>query len=222
MIISLIGMSNSGKTYWSKKLEAIGFKLFSCDDYIRIKLGTVLKHFGFSGFSDVARWMGQPFDKQYLETSKKYLEFERESLDIILRHLEFGTRYQNIVVDTTGSIIYTGNDIIEELSKLTTIIYLDTPITVRQEMCKLYFQNPKPVLWGDMYKKRNGESDEKALKRCYPDLLNFRSKKYKKYAHITLDYFLIRQPGITTDDFLRLLQGNYDFISEYQRESQTL
>ena len=34
MKLSLIGMSNSGKSYWSKKLEDYGFKRFSSDDYI--------------------------------------------------------------------------------------------------------------------------------------------------------------------------------------------
>lgn len=222
MIISLIGMSNCGKTFWSRKLEALGFKRFSCDDYIEKRLEMVLKNSGFSGISDVAKWMGQPYDKQYMETSKKYLELERESLDYILRYPNSGLRYYNIVIDTTGSIIYTGRNIMEELSQLTTIVYLDTPITVRGEMCQLYFQNPKPVIWGDSYKKTYGESAFKALKRCYPDLLEYRCKKYKEYAHITLDYFLLRKPGLTTDDFLRLLQGDDEFISEYQGRPQTL
>jgi len=43
MTISLVGMSGTGKTYWSKQLESKGFKRFCCDDLIGEKLGTVLK-----------------------------------------------------------------------------------------------------------------------------------------------------------------------------------
>ena len=38
MKISIVGMSGSGKTYWSKKLESEGFKRFCCDDLIEEKL----------------------------------------------------------------------------------------------------------------------------------------------------------------------------------------
>lgn len=199
-------MSNSGKSHWAQKLESIGFKRFSCDEIIEKKLAKELKVLGFSGINDLARWMGQPYEKKYSENSQKYLELERESLEIITKHLKSGARYQNIVVDTTGSIIYVGGNIVEELSKLTTIIYFDTPITVRQEMCQLYFQNPKPVIWGDNFKRSYGESSLNALKRCYPDLLEYRCKKYREYAHITVDYLLLRKSGITTDDFLSLLE----------------
>lgn len=222
MIISLIGMSNSGKTHWAKQLKSVGFKLFSCDDYIEKRLKIILKNFGFHGTEGVAKWMGQPFDKQYPQTSKQYLELERESLDDIIQHLQHRRDYQNIVVDTTGSIAHIEGKIIDKLAKFTTIVYLDTPAKIRHQMCELYFKNPKPVVWGDNYKRIYGESPLNSLKRCYPNLLEYRCKKYKEYAHITLDYFLLRKPGFMTEDFVELLQENYDFISEYQRQFQTL
>jgi len=208
MIISLIGMSNSGKTYWSKKLESYGFKLFSCDDYIENRLETVLKSLGLHGTDGMAKWMGQPFDKQYPQTSKQYLELERESLDNIIQYLQHRKDYKNIVVDTTGSIVHIGGKIVDELAKLTTIIYLDTPAEIRHWMCELYFKNPKPVIWGDHYKIAYGESQLDALKRCYPNLLEYRCRKYREYAHMTLDYFLLRKAGFTTKNFLELLQQN--------------
>ena len=66
-------MSGSGKSYWSKKLQAKGFKRFCCDDLIEKKLENELKKLGYSGIQDVAKWMGQPFDTQYLRSSKEYL-----------------------------------------------------------------------------------------------------------------------------------------------------
>lgn len=222
MTITLIGMSNCGKSYWSRKLEEAGFIRFSCDDFIEKKLEKELKRLGFSGVNDVAKWMGQPYEERYSQTSKKYLAFESDSLEEIIYNLEHAYPDQNYVVDTTGSVIYTNDKIMEQLSKLTTIIYLETPLSVRQEMCELYFRNPKPVIWGESFKKFRGEENKVALKRCYPTFLDYRCKKYKKHTQITLDYFLLRSPGFTINNFLGYIQRNYDSISEYQRIPQTL
>lgn len=208
MIISLIGMSNSGKTYWAKKLETIGFLRLSCDDYIEKKLDKELKTMGYSGIHDVSKWMGQPYEEKYLQTSKKYLDFEIESLCEIIRKLKSGSIGQNIVVDTTGSVIYTGDKIMEELARLSKILYLDTPPEIKKKMYEIYFRNPKPVIWGDSFKRTNGESDLEVLKICYPNLLEFRSNKYKKYANITLNYFLLRKRNLTANDFLKFIQNN--------------
>lgn len=205
MIISLIGMSNSGKTYWAKKLEKVGFYRFSCDDFIKQKLEKELRNLGFSGIRDVAKWLGQPYQKQYFPNSKKYLDFEIESLKEIMGKVKKGVISENTVIDTTGSVIYSGNKIMEDLAKSSIILYLDTPSSIKQRMCELYFQSPKPVIWGDSFKKINGESDLETLKLCYPNLLEYRNRKYKRYAKIILDYFLLRKPNFSANDFLTLI-----------------
>lgn len=216
MILTLIGMSNCGKTYWSKKLEEIGFTRFSCDDLIESKLEKELKNLGYSGIADVAKWMGQPFESQYRETSKKYLAFEKESLSGIIQILSKKSVYENIVVDSTGSVIYAGDKIMEHLRSLSIIVYLDTPEEVIRDLGRIFFKNPKPVIWGDKYIKREKESDAEALKRCYPSLLNYRCKEYRKYAYIELNYFLLRKPNFTVDDFLMMVQKN-DSLYKHQR-----
>ncbi len=205
MILTLIGMSNCGKTYWSKKLEGAGFKRFGCDDIIEKKLEVELKKLGYLGINDVAKWMGQPFDKQYPATSNKYLEFEKESLKGIIRTITKRKTHDNIVIDTTGSVIYTGKKIIEQLRKYSVVVYLDTPKLILKTMNELYFKNPKPVYWGDSYKHLNGESDIESLKRCYPYLLEFRDKNYRKYSHIILDYISHHDPSLTPADFLKIV-----------------
>lgn len=207
MKLSLIGMSNSGKTYWAKKLEEKGFLRFSCDDFIGKKLQKELTAKGYSGIHDVARWMGQPYESQYKQTAAKYLSFEIETMNTILHMLKSKwTKEENIVIDTTGSVIYTSKRIMMELKKSTTIVYLHTPHCVKKEMYLSYLKNPKPVIWGESFKKRNGESDEQALIRCYPQLLSYRLKQYKKYAHIVLDYFLARESSFTMIDLLNLMK----------------
>lgn len=197
MNISLIGMSNVGKTYWAKKLEKKEFLRYSCDEYIANKLG-------HSGIEYVSEWLGQPYDSQYKGASKKYLEFEKESLREILMNLN-KLNGQNMVIDTTGSVIYTGDKIMQSLNKLTKVIYLDIPDVIKHQMYSSYLENPKPVIWGDNFKKINSESNKEALARCYQILLDYRIKEYKKYAHVSLNYFLLRQKDFTSDNFLNLL-----------------
>lgn len=207
MRLTIIGMSNAGKTYWSMKLVSTGFRRFGVDEMIKEKLEEELKDTGFSGIEDVAKWMGQPYDERYPDTSKKYLDAETEAVKEILQQLENNSSSkENVVIDTTGSIIYTGDQIMKELAELTTVVHLHTPKSVQQKMYEAYLTNPKPVIWGSSFNVLNGESHHEALRRCYPKLLDFRTKRYPKYAHVTLDYFLLRQPDFTVWNFLQLIK----------------
>lgn len=203
MKISLIGMSGSGKSYWSKQIQGKGFKRFCIDDLIEEKLGDELKHLGYNGINDVSKWMGQPFDQQYPQASKRYLDFEQEVTEEILTVIEKTKNHKNIVIDTTGSVIYLDKEILQKLSTLTTVVYLETPASIQQKMYQLYIKEPKPVIWGDSFNKKPHEKNIEALKRCYPELLAFRTKKYEKLADVTLDYFEVREPGFTLDTFLK-------------------
>lgn len=201
MIITLIGMSGTGKSHWSKKLEKKGFVRYCCDDLIEELLGNDLKKLGYSGIADVSKWMGQPYDKQYSKTSRAYLEREIQVTKRFLREVKKNKK-KDIVIDTTGSVIYTGEDILKLLAELTRVIYLETPQSVQDDMFQLYIKDPKPVIWGGVFTKKRGESDRDALARCYPKLLKTRSQKYKKMAHKKLDYHALRTPKYTVTDFL--------------------
>jgi len=188
MRITLIGMSGAGKTYWSKKLEEKGFKRFCCDDLIEGKLGRELQSYGFrGGIKDVAKWMGQPFDEQYNQTNKKYLAFEEQVLENVLNTVEKNF-YEDIVIDTTGSIVYLSNKALKRLSALTKIIYLDLSNEIKKQMYQQYIKDPKPVIWGKSFYRRNGETNLEALQRCYPELLKYRSNLYENLADMILGY----------------------------------
>lgn len=197
-------MSGSGKTHWSKKLERKSFKRFCCDDLIEKKLSKELKVLGYSGIQDVAKWMGQPYDIQYEETSKKYLRVEKEAVKKILEVINNSKSLydKNIVIDTTGSLIYIEKDILEKLSKITKVVYLEVPNYVKEEMYQTYLKDPKPVIWGDSFYKVRGESNMEALRERYSELLRFRSKRYERLADITLNYFALHSPKYTINDFL--------------------
>lgn len=204
MHISLIGMSNSGKTYWSQKLETAGFKRYSSDDYIEEKLGEELKKLGYSGIADVSKWLGQPYEESHARNSKTYLSYEIESLQYFISQIT--NQDDNVVIDTTGSVIYTG-DVLKKLKKSTKIVYLDTPAKVQKQMYESYIKNPKPVLWQGSFYKLKGESDMEALSRCYPEFLRYRTTKYRSLANITFDYHLLRDKDLTTENFISLLQS---------------
>ena len=57
--LSLIGMAGIGKYYWSKKLEAEGFRRFCCDDLIASKLGPQLIRSDGATMT-MGEWMGFP------------------------------------------------------------------------------------------------------------------------------------------------------------------
>lgn len=185
-------MSGSGKTWWSKKLASHGFTHYCCDDIIERKLEKELKPLGYSGIKDLSRWMGQPYDLRYKRRSKRYLELEYEAVKEIITKIKSNID-ENIVIDTTGSFIYLGKSIQKELKSLTTVIYIDTPESIRKQMFELYKKDPKPVIWGTMYKKQSTESNSDALERCYPQLLNYRTQEYAKLCGIVIDHHLINQ-----------------------------
>lgn len=192
MKISLIGMSGSGKSYWSKKLESKGFKRFCCDDLIEEELGRELTALGYSGIQDVAKWMGQPYERQYKKNSKRYLELESEVMQEILAYLEKATDNEDIIVDTTGSVIYMEEDILKRLAEESKLLYFHTPSFVRKHMYEEYMKNPKPVIWGKIFSKQKGENNMESLQRNYPKLLEFRVKKYKEVSEIIFDYHMLR------------------------------
>lgn len=207
MIITLIGMSNIGKTYWSKKIEKIGFRRIGCDDLIREALKYKLEDSGYSGPHNLARWLGQPYEKDYTKKSQEYLDIEKQVVKEFVFSIEnnFITE-ENVVFDTTGSVIYIDKEVLSSLKMSTTIVLLDTPSLIEKQMYQNYFGIPKPVIWGDLFEIVSGQTRKETLEECFPRLLKYRNKIYRNYADICLDYFLLRKPDFNAEKFIRLCQ----------------
>ena len=130
MVITFIGMSGCGKSYWSERIaKEKDFQRFCCDDLIEEKLSIELKALGYSGINDMAKWMGMPWSKQFKENEQKYLNSEIEVMQDLIEKLKSNTVGGNagkaVVIDTTGSIIYTGKAILESLHRFSRIVYLE-------------------------------------------------------------------------------------------------
>lgn len=208
MRLSLIGMSGSGKSTWSKNLAEHGFKWFCCDDRIIEKLHLELSRPDGS-LIEIGEWMGFPFDAFYKERESKYLSHEIETLQEIFEYLERppGKLESNIVIDTTGSVVYTGKATLARLRRNTTVVHLATPPEVHVQMLKAYLVNKRPVLWRDLFSRKTNETVEDALSRCYPKLLSARERLYKKHADITIDYNLFNRAGFGVDDLLKAVHS---------------
>ncbi len=189
--LSLIGMSGAGKSHWAQKLGGAGFRVISVDDRIEKKLSPELSAGGYRGIAGVAAWMGWPNDPAYREREKKYLECEIESMDEALDEMQ-ASGEEGIILDTTGSIVYTGEAICRRMQNLTTVLYLEASAAEEEILIARYLSDPKPVLWGDQFVQGPGESAQDAVARCYPRLIAHRKKLYERYAHRVVSMDVLR------------------------------
>jgi shikimate kinase len=182
-------MAGSGKSYWSKKLADIGFHRFCCDDLIAEKLSPELRKADGTSRS-LAEWMGFPYEPQYRMRESRYLAYEIKVLSEILRGIQSREpeSEEKTVIDTTGSVIYTGKEVMAWLRRSTTVVHLQTPPEVKEHMLQVYVAQPRPVLWRDLFSKKPEESNQEALARCYPRLLFVRERLYSRYADVSVDY----------------------------------
>lgn len=201
--ISLIGMAGAGKSYWSKKLEQHGFRRFCCDDLIKDKINNQLKTQNVN-VTGVGEWMGFPYESKYKANEAIYLYFEFEVLREILDWLEIHERSLkgNIVIDTTGSVIYAGKEILRRLQVYTTIIYLPVSYEIHEKLLRDYISRPHPMVWKGMFKKEKHETNKEVFARCYPKLLNAREKLYERYADKAISYYKRSKKDFGVNDFL--------------------
>jgi shikimate kinase len=202
--LSFIGMSGVGKSYWMRKLAASGFRAISIDDRIEEKLAPELHAGGYRGIGGVAQWMGWPDQPAYREREQKYLTSEIESMREALDEIERSTD-EGIVLDTTGSVVYTGDEICRRLQQLTTVVHLAPSPAEEETLIARYLSDPKPVLWGGEFSQRPDESAKDAVARCYPRLIAYRKQLYERYAHRIVPMERLRDATLDARGFLELL-----------------
>jgi shikimate kinase len=189
--LALIGMSGAGKSHWSKNLAALGCPTVCCDDQIEARLAAVLQKGGYSGIQGVAAWMGWPDSPPYLERESRYLTEEIAVLDEALSGLE-KEPMRSLILDTTGSVIATGNHTLHRLRRQMTVVYLAASADEVQLLVQRYLQEPKPVLWQGAFRPRPGETPQQTVVRCYPLLIAARRQSYEALSHLTLPVSQLR------------------------------
>jgi shikimate kinase len=190
--LALIGMSGAGKSHWSKNLAALGCPTVCCDDQIEARLAPVLQSGGYTGTNGVAAWMGWPDSATYPERESQYLTEEIAVLDEVLSALEKDPK-RELVLDTTGSVIATGNHTLHRLRRQMTVVYLASSADEVQLLIQRYLQEPKPVLWQGVFRAQPGETPQQTVVRCYPLLIAARRQSYEALAHLTLPTLQLRE-----------------------------
>ena len=181
--LALVGMSGSGKSFWTKKLAAAGWRSVCCDDLIEQRLATRLAAGGYSGINGVAAWMGWPDSMTYVQREAEYLAEEIGVMDEFLSGLEKETSGTPIVLDTTGSVIYAQNNILMRLRRQMTVVHLANTEDEQRLLVERYLNDPKPVLWRGTFHVKDQETPRETVARCYPLLIASRRKSYETLAH---------------------------------------
>ena len=190
--LALIGMSGVGKTFWTRRLAQAGHRTICCDDRIEQRLRPRLESGGYTGIHGVASWMGWPDRPTYAEREAEYLAEEIATLDEVLTELERDPSSE-LVLDTTGSVIYTGNNLLRRLRRQMSIVYLVASAEEQQLLMERYLHDPKPVLWRGAFQSKKGETPSQTVARCYPMLIAARRQSYEALAHCSVAVAELRE-----------------------------
>jgi shikimate kinase len=199
--IALIGMSGTGKTFWTRRLALAGHPSVCCDDCIEQRLRPYLQGGGYSGINGVASWMGWPDSPTYAQREAEYLAEEIAALDEVLSDLERNPS-RELILDTTGSVIYTGNNLLLRLRRQMTVVYLAATPEQQQLLIQRYLGDPKPVLWRGAFQPRKNETPGETVARCYPILIAARRQSYEALAHCSIPVAELRESDLDAAAFL--------------------
>ncbi len=193
--IALVGMSNIGKSYTGIRLaKAYGFELIEVDKIIRDILG-------HGSMEDFAAWQGQPY-------SDGYRDREIESIALETRATSEAVKYEggNVVLDTTGSVIYTNKDILDLLINGWFIIHISASDAAVERLKDQYFKHPKPLVWNGHYQRKSNQTPDEAILTSYPILLASRAKAYTELADTTISSDVILDTKLTIEDIFERLK----------------
>lgn len=172
--IALIGMSNIGKSHWARRFKRnFDFKHHEIDDQIQERLS-------LSSIASSAAWMGHPYDDKYDENAQEYLRLEGELT------AEAARSPGNVILDTTGSVIYVDPDILDQLQNNYLVFYLSARKSDMENLISRFKTSPKPLIWGDHYRQISGKSKEESLMELYPSLLQKRMGLYQALSDIEI------------------------------------
>ncbi len=201
MVIGLIGMAGIGKSRWAARLAEAGFRVLHCDDLIAARLRTIYNLDTVTVY-DIGRWMGFPHEASYAERERIYLACEHAVMEDVADQI---VGEENIVIDTTGSIVYLDATLLERIKRRTTMVYLADDADLRVRLLEEYLARPRPIVWNGLYRPRLGEPSAATLARCYPQLVRTRAELYQRISDIVIEPQRHRSALVTVADFLAMI-----------------
>lgn len=208
MVLTFIGFSGCGKSHLAQLFASeLGWKHFCCDSLIEELLGPELDQSEAAGTRRVAHWLGVPSSDGFLSRQSKYLAAEQQVMEEICREISHLGSDEQAIVDTTGSVIYMPQKILDSLRASSTLVYLRIPPADEERMYQQYILDPKPLVWLDAYSQNAGQSLAQALKTSYPVLLHQRAKSYARWAHHVIPAGFADRPTLTPRHVLEQLHS---------------
>lgn len=193
--VAFIGMSNIGKSYTAMRLATkYDFTLIEVDKIIWENLG----HDSMDAF---AEWQGHPYTQGYNEREKHSISLETDATRKALK-----TTKRNPIIDTTGSVIYTNEEVLKTLNDDYYAVYIEAMEDHIERLKVQYFKQPKPLVWAGHYKKLDGKTETESILECYPKLLASRGKSYAKHADVTLPSTMILNLDMSIEDIFEALK----------------
>lgn len=193
--IAFVGMSNIGKSYTGMRLAtAFDFELIEVDKIIWEQLGQ-------DSMADFAKWQGQPYSDGYAERELESIALESSATAEAVS-FEDG----NAILDTTGSVVYTDNQVQEDLIKHWYIVHISASDQEIERLKVQYFKHPKPLIWREHFHCKADQTPEDAILDCYPNLLASRSKAYSKLANVTISSDVILDPSVSIEEIFERLK----------------
>lgn len=193
--LAVEGPSNIGKGHASMVLnQQLGFVHHEVDAVIQQQLG-------LGSMEELTQWL---FPDP---------ETPPDNVGVIIREAEYleaettATRAApinnpgNLILDTSGSVAHL-KTVYGWLPENFLVVYLKVRMEQLDLMFERFMDEPKPVLWQGNYKPRAGETREETLRRCYPELLTLRDKRYQMMADVTLERDLENSAKLTAQSFL--------------------
>lgn len=203
MVLTLIGMSGVGKTYWADRLSEHGYARLDCDALVAAKLRAMAGPVGATRAA-IGQWMGFPDDSGYQGREALYRSCEAAAVrDVLIHVMEASLSHTNWVIDTGGSAIYAGAALFRQLRRFTSIVYLELAPPMRQQLIDAYLAGPHPLIWDGKFRQLPGETREAAVRRCYAQLLGARERLYEQYSDVTLAADVHRSQDLTAAAFVR-------------------
>ena len=148
-----------------------------------------------------AEWQGHPYTDGYAEREKHSIALETEATRKALK-----TDGHNPMIDTTGSVIYTDEDVLKYLRQNYYIVYIEAMEDHLERLKVQYFKHPKPLVWAGHYEKLEGKTKIESILECYPKLLTSRGKAYAQQADATVSSTMILNPDVKIENIFEALK----------------
>lgn len=175
-----------------------GFDLYEVDEAIQ-------KALDLKSMQESADWMGFPYESTYAEREDEYLALEGR-----LTAAAFDSAKGNMILDTTGSVIYTDDKTRATLREQSVVVHIQAGPNNLRRLETLYFKSPKPLIWAGQYVETNGHSETENLKASYPALLASRMDAYEALADVSIPASLLFEGTTTPDMILDAIAGGGD------------